>query len=164
MTEQNLREHFINKLFDYICDNNPDLLVLLEEDVAITCFLTDKVDGIMETIKAHATEPLYGLEERCMDLLTKDLRPSKYHYILHVLEQEFTATHKTMQENGVLKYEAINLVSYCDHLFEAMHFNERNEDNRLLYYGVAGAISQYLDLSAGEWESVELWDTTVSRQ
>jgi hypothetical protein len=155
MSEENLREHFIGKLFDYICENNPDLLVLLEEDIAIGCFLTDKVDGIMKIICEHADEPLYVLEERCMEQLTKDLRPSKYHYILHVLEQEFGPAHTQMRESGVLKFEVINLVSYCDHVFEAMRFSEANEDNRLLYYGIAGAISQYLDLPAGEWERSE---------
>jgi hypothetical protein len=163
MSEENLREYFIGKLFDYICENNPDLLVLLEEDIAIGCFLTDKVDGIMDTIREHAGEPLYALEERCMELLTKDLRPSKYNYIMHVLEQEFGPTHNIMQESGVLKFEVINLVSYCDHLFEAMHFSEANEDNQLLFYGVAGAISQYLDLPLGEGERSEQWGTTVIR-
>lgn len=162
MSEENLREHFIGKLFDYICENNPDLLVLLEEDIAIGCFLTDKVDSIMDTVREHVEEPLYALEERCMELLTKDLRPSKYHYILHVLEQEFSSAYKLMQESSVLKFEVINLVSYCDHVFEAMHFTEANEGNRLLYYGIAGAISQYLDLPAAEWETREQWGTKVN--
>lgn len=163
MNVNTLHDHFIHKLFDYVCDNNPDLLVRLEDDFAITTYLTDKVAVIKETIQQYCTKPLYLLEEICMDLLTKDLRPSKYLYITHVLEYEFSSAYLYLKRVGTIKYEVINLISYCDHVFDSMNFSEATEDSRLLYYGIAGAVSQYFDQSVSETETSEQWDTTVSK-
>lgn len=161
--ENALRESLLRKLLDYITDNNPDLLMQLEEQTVLPDYLVQKVDGINKIMSQYQHEPLYLQEERGINLLTKDLRPSKYNYICRLLEEEFSATHRQLQNAGILKYEAINLVAYCQELFEALHFNEWNEDNRLLYYSIAGAVSEYFDRSISAGENSASWAITASK-
>ena len=158
-----LQERLTYKLFEYICDNNPDLLFQLEEERRVTPYLKEKVAGLAPTISSHATDPEYILEERCLLLLTQDLRPSKYNYICRVLEEEFPATRRKLIEGGTMKCEVVNIISHCQELFEAMHFSERNEENRLLYYAVAGSISEYFDDEPKAGERVDVWHTTAGK-
>lgn len=158
-----LHEHLVHKLFDYICDNNPDLLMQLEEGRALTSYLKGKVESISQLLDQYKNDPPYLLEERCMTMLTKDLRPSKYNYICRVLEEEFGTTYRQLKESGILKYEAINLVGYCNEVFESVHFSEQNEESRLLYYGIAGAISEYFDRTISEKENRGSWVTTANK-
>lgn len=159
-----LQERLRLKLFEYICDNNPDLLFQLEEEQRVTPYLKEKVAGIDIVITAHATEPDYFLEERCLLLLTNDLKPSRYNFIRRVLEEEFSEIFQQLIESGTVKYEAVNLTHHCNDLFEAMHFNDIKEENRLLYYAVAGAISEYFDKAASAGERRETWVTTAGRK
>lgn len=163
MASSSLQERLIYKLFDYICDNNPDLLFQLEEERRVTPYLHEKIAGIDTMIKAHTSEPEYILEERCMLALTNDLRPSKYNYIREVLEEEFSATYRLLIEAGTLKYEAVNLIRFCQELFDAMHFSETREHSKLLYYAIAGAISEYFDKSLVAEEGKIPWHTTAGK-
>lgn len=163
MDTTTLQERLTYKLFKYICDNNPDLLFQLEEERRVTSYLKEKIAGLTPMISDHATEPEYILEERSLLLLTGDLRPSRYNYICRVLEEEFPATHRKLIEAGTLKYEAVNIIYHCAELFEAMHFSERNEESRLLYYAVAGSISEYFDDALKSGERVEVWHTTAGK-
>jgi hypothetical protein len=79
-----MQEILINKLLEYIRDNNPDILFALEAEVAVTTWLSEKVsivDMLIIQLKKQQ-QPDYEIEEICMDIITKDLRPSKYNYIL----------------------------------------------------------------------------------
>ena len=141
-----MEEILIKKLHDYIRENNPDILVQLEEEKKVTEYLSDRiklVDGLLQ--QAGTKQPSYIIEEACMDILTEDLRPSKYHYICAILEEEFEATYRRLQNSGTLQFEIINLVKYCQPLFDAVGFTLENEDSRELQYSVTGAIAEYLE-------------------
>ena len=141
-----MQDILIKKLHDYIRENNPDILVQLEEEKKVTEYLSDKiklVDGLLH--ESDSTQPAYIIEEACMDILTEDLRPSKYHYICGILEEEFEAAYSRLQNSGTLQFEVINLVKYCQPLFDAVGFTLKNEDSRELKYSVTGAIAEYLE-------------------
>ena len=129
-----MEEIVINKLREYIRENNPDLLLKLERENKVAEYLQDKVSGIDITAG----------EEISMDQLTEDLRPSKYNYILSLLEDEFPKEYETFLENNVLLKEAVNMVFYCEPLLEEYHFSNNDDDN-FLRYAVTGSIKEYLD-------------------
>lgn len=141
-----MQELLTNKLHQYIGENNPDLLIVLEEKNETTSFLNSKIQSIDNLIVelAKDNKPEYIIEETCMDALTKDLRPGKYNYIKNILEQEFEYAFYNFQKSGVLLYEIINIISYSKDVFAAFDFTEENEDCRLLRYAVTGLISEYL--------------------
>ncbi|MDQ3681604.1 MAG: DUF1896 domain-containing protein [Bacteroidota bacterium] len=138
----------INKLHEYIRENNPDLLMLLEEEGRLSEYLSDKVNTVSIVINQTDKElPAYIIEEKCMDVLTRDLRPSKFNYISSVIEEEFGATYRQLQESGTQKFEVINLINKCKPVFDNVNFSEENEDNRFLRYVIIGTISEYLEES-----------------
>ena len=141
-----MQELLKNKLHQYISENNPDLLLSLQEKNKTTSYISDKVSEISALINelSTANTPAYIVEEVCMDALTKDLRPSKYNYISNILEEEFEFAYLQFQKSGTLLYEVLNLINQCEPCFEALGFIEENEDKRELHYAVAGTIDKYL--------------------
>ena len=141
-----MQDILINKLHQYLRENNPDVLLQLEEEGKVTEYLSNKiklVDALLQ--EADKKQPAYIIEEAYMDILTVDLRPSKYHYICGILEEEFEATYRRLQSSGTLQFEVINMIKYCLPLFDAIGFTLENEDSRELQYSVTGAIAEYLE-------------------
>ncbi len=142
-----MQDILINKLHNYIRGNNPDLLIALEESGDVTQNLTDKVNTVSDLSQQLQKEkkPDYIIEEICMEALTRDLRPSKYNYIISILEEEFETDYRLLHKSGTITYEVINMIAYCKPVFEATGFTEENEHNRQLRYAITGTISAYIE-------------------
>ena len=141
-----MKKVLINKLHEYIRENNPDLLFQLEEDKKVTEYLSDKISTVSALIKQTENgKPAYIIEDACMDVLTQDLRPSKFNYISNLLQEEFESIYNQIQESGTLKFEVINLVNQCQSVFHDLKFSEENEGNQFLRYAILGTISEYLE-------------------
>ena len=141
-----MQEILINKLHQYIRENNPDLLLQLEEDGKVTEYLSHKISTVDALLnQTDKEQPAYIIEEACMDILTQDLRPSKFNYISAILEEEFDTAYRQLQKSGTLQFEIINLVKYCQPFFDALGFTDENEDSRELQYTITGAIGEYLE-------------------
>lgn len=146
-----MQDILINKLHEYIRENNPDVLMQLEQDGKVTEYLTNKISSVNALMnQVEKGQPAYIIEDACMDVLTQDLRPSKFNYISSVLEEEFEATYQQLQESGTLKFEVINLINQCQSVFEDLNFSEANEDNQFLRYAITGAVSEYLEKVTSE--------------
>lgn len=141
-----MQQTLINKLHEYIRENNPDLLFQLEEDKKVTEYLSDKISTVSALIiQKENGKPAYIIEDACMDVLTQDLRPSKFNYISNLLQEEFESTYNQIQESGTLKFEVINLVNQCQSVFADLKFSEENEGNQFLRYAILGTIGEYLE-------------------
>lgn len=142
-----MKETLISKLLEYVRDNNPDLLFTLEAEDKLRLWLYSKVDSVEPLWKQMQADkqPAYIIEESCLGELTKELRPSRYNYILNLLEQEFEKDYQWLQQSDLLQHEVVNMISHCDAVFNDLKFSEANEDNRFIYYAIAGAVSKYLD-------------------
>ena len=147
-----MHDILIDKLHRYIQENNPDLLLQLEEDGKVTEYLSDKISALDELLNQLEGQPVYIIEEACMKALTQDLRPSKYDYICNILEEEFETVYQRLHELGTLKFEVINLIGECQTVFDELTFTEQNEDWQLRYT-IIGAISECLE-SNGGYENV----------
>ena len=141
-----MKRLLIEKLHNYISENNPDLLLQLQEDSKVTDYLINKIGTVDALLKQlDKSQPAYIIEDACMDVLTQDLKPSRYNYISIILEEEFENHHLQLKESGTLQFETINLINYCQSTFEDLVFNEENESNRFLRYAIIGCISEYLE-------------------
>ena len=141
-----MKQRLKEKLLSYLVHNNPDLMIRLQEGNSVSEYLEGKVNSIMQTAE-HLFEggkPLYQIEEWCMNEMTADLKPSRYRYILSVIEEEFPKEYERMRENGTLTYEALNMTKACRDIFEEFDFKIENEDNRHLRYAIIGQIHDYL--------------------
>ena len=151
-----MQQALITKLHEYIRENNPDLLFQLEEDGKVTEYLSDKISTVSALIKQTENgKPAYIIEDACMDVLTQDLRPSKFNYISNLLQEEFESTYNQLQETGAIKFEVINLINQCQSVFEDLNFSNENEDNQFLRYAIIGSISEYLEGVTSENENVK---------
>ena len=141
-----MQQILANKNYEYIRQNNPDVLIPLEENGKVTEYLNEKVDSVKDLLQQlqDANTPAYIIEDVCMEALTKDLKPSKFNYICAILEEDFEAVYQQLQNSGTLQYEVINLIASCKPALESFEFTEETKDNRHLRYAVTGAISDYL--------------------
>lgn len=142
-----MKEVLIKRLYSFIVENNPDLLVMLQDSRRISAYLEGKVKQVTALITQleDAGQPSYAIEEKCMDTLTADLRPSRFHYLRAVLEEEFEATYYRIKESGTLTYEIINIMEMCKEVFEHFGFCEENARDRHLHYAITGTISEYFE-------------------
>ncbi len=90
-------------------------------------------------------QPEYAFEETCLQEITKDLRPSRYNYILHILEEEFETNYKQLLQSGLLQHEVVNMISFCNSTFDDLVFAEENEDNQFIRYAIICTVSEYLE-------------------
>jgi len=141
-----MQEILIKKLLLYIQENNPELLLQLEEESGVTDYLLSKV-GMVDCLLngKDQGQPAYILETACMDILTQDLKPSRYRYICKILEEEFENCYDGLEDTGLKKFEAINLLHFCRTVFDDFGFDEESENNRFLRYLIAGSISEYFN-------------------
>ena len=141
-----MQAQLIRKLHDYIRENNPDLLITLQEENRVTDYLHESVasvDELMNQLLAESKAPSV-IEELCMDELTRLLKPSRFNYIKEILETEFLKDFERLESNGLLTTELINLTSACDAVFDELQFSIENEDDRTLRYAIMGAVYEYL--------------------
>lgn len=136
-----------DKLWAYIVHNNPDLLFKLQENQSVTAYLEEKVSGIRPMIDQLLTEsnPSYVIEEQCLDVLTHNLRPSRYIYIRSVLEEDFPTDYARLLQAGTLTYEVINMLEACKDILDELQFSEENQEERHIRYAVIGQIHGYLN-------------------
>jgi Domain of unknown function (DUF1896) len=156
----------INNLYSFIKTNNPDVLMELEETGSLTKYLSDKVstaDTLLEQLEKER-KPLYIIEELCMNFLTGDLKPSRYNYIHHILEEEFAINYNQFMESGLLLYEISNMIKYCQSVFADLNFSIENEGNRFLHYAITGVIKEYLGNVMSENVSDELQQSTKAER
>ena len=141
-----MHQALVNKLHEYIRENNPDLLLQLEGDKRVAEYLTNKINTVSVLLNQTTNiEPTYNIEFACMDLLTQDLRPSKFKYMSNLLQEEFELTYQKLQENGTLKVVIISLIQQCQSLFEDLNFSCKNEDNQFIRYVIVRAIRENLE-------------------
>ncbi|RKR80689.1 uncharacterized protein DUF1896 [Mucilaginibacter gracilis] len=140
-----MEEELLKKLHSFIIENNPDLLVQLYDNRMMAAYLEDKLKLAVPLITqlSDAGKPAAVIEEQCMNRLTADLRPSRFHYIREVLEDEFEPVYYRLVESGTLTYEIISLLEDCNLVFDDFGFSEDNENNRGLRRQIIRAISDY---------------------
>ena len=142
-----MKEILIAKLLEYIRDNNPDLLFALEAEDKLRSWLYDKVysaESLIQQLR-NDDQPDYIIEETCLNDITRDLRPSRYNYVLNILEKEFERDYQQLFQSGLLQHEVMNMISYCNSTFDDLRFVEENEDNQFISYAITGAVSEYLE-------------------
>jgi hypothetical protein len=134
------------KLWFYIIHNNPDLMFTLQEDYSVLDYLNKKIDGVKSILDDMLSDgtPKYIIEEICLNVLTEDLKPSRFLYMRSLLSDEFEKTYSAFQESGILTYEVINLMESCRPIFETIGFTKENEEDSTLRNALIGQIADYV--------------------
>lgn len=144
-----MQEKLIKKLHDYIRDNNPDLLLMLEEENRVMEYLHENVastNGLINQL-LDDKKPSSVIEEHCMEEMTRQLSPSRYNYLKALLDDEFPNEFERFNHAGILQTEIINLITVCDPVFHELDFSEENENDRYLRYALTGAVHEYFKVN-----------------
>ena len=150
-----MKKRLMKRLHEYLRENNPDLLLRLEESKQIAQYLNDKINSVGGIIRqTDSKQPAHTIENACMEVLTGDLRPSKYNYIANILKEEFAVIYQQLQASGRFKSEVINLCRQCQSVFEDLNFSEENEENLFTRYAIIVTIKEYFEDVAGENKNV----------
>lgn len=133
------------KLWAYIVHNNPELMFNLQDEYKVTQYLEEKVSAVMPTAMKllEAGKDGYAIHELCINEMTAELKPSRYHYIADIMSDEFRHDYERLRESGMLTYETVNLVEYCNETFDALKFNEQNIRDKVLREQIIGKICSY---------------------
>ncbi|WP_394776331.1 DUF1896 family protein [Flavobacterium sp.] len=134
------------KLCFYIIHNNPDLMFTLQEDYSVLDYLNEKISSVKSILDDMLSDgtPQYIIEEICLNVLTEDLKPSRFLYIRSLLLDEFEKTYAAFQESGILTYEVMNLMESCRPIFETIGFTKENEEDSNLRNALIGQIADYV--------------------
>lgn len=134
------------KLWLYIIHNNPYLMFTLQEDYSVLDYLNEKISSVKSILEDMLSDgtPKYIIEEICLNVLTEDLKPSRFLYIRSLLSDEFEKTYTAFQESGILTFEVINLMENCRPIFETIGFTKENEEDPTLRNALIGQIADYV--------------------
>lgn len=141
-----MQEILLHRLHDYMRHCNPDQLIRLQAQGKVTEYLTDKVkliDPLLNEMLLATASPL-AIEEVCMNVLTEDLKPSKYLYIQEILLEFFGATYVQWQRDNILLYEIINILDGCASVLRYWHLPEEHPENLLRRHAVEHYIREYI--------------------
>ncbi len=122
------------KLWSFIVHNNPDLMFNLQDEYKVTEYLEAKVSAVMPKVMKHLEEGKegYAILELCMNEITADLKPSRFHYIAAIIKDEFPGDYVRLREAGQLSYQTVLLVDSCKATFDAFNFCEENKTDPVL--------------------------------
>jgi len=133
------------QLRQYIEENYPEMVHQLNPDIPFSTFLSDQIDLItplMDELMAQGS-PTDEIQNLCFKELIKDFPPSKYRYILDVIEEEFPGEYESFSNLGILKFTVMNIMDKCEEAFEAFDFSEETLDDRFMRYQIIAEINMY---------------------
>lgn len=135
------------KLWLYIIHNNPDLMFTLQEEYGVLDYLNEKINGVKSILEDMLSDgtPYYIIEEICLNVLTEDLKPSRFIYICSLLSDEFEKNYASFHESGILTCEVVNIMESCRPIFETIGFTTENEEDPTLRNALIGQIADYLN-------------------
>ena len=142
-----MRDTLKKKLWTYLAESNPELVISLQESQSVDSYLEDQLDGIqgIQDEMLEQQQPAYIIEEACLNTLTQSMGPSRFLLLKSILEEEFPETHLQLEQAGILAYETLNLMGECREIFEHFGLTEDNQDDRMLRNAITGQISDYLN-------------------
>ena len=134
------------KLWDYIIHNNPDLMFILQEKYGVADYLNEKVNGVLALVDELLSDsiPSEIIEEICINVLTEDLKPSRFIYLRSLLSEEFKEVCNQFIEAGSLTSEVINLLETCKQIFDIIGFTKDNKNDPGLRTALINHITDYL--------------------
>jgi len=132
------------KLKNFLQQNRPDILVMLQQDGSTGIYLDQKINSLLDMPEKLLVDgrPPYIMVELCIAALTADLENSHFEYLSELLDTEFPAVSDTFRINGLLTYELLNLLEECRPLFDQLGFNE---EDSMLRYAITGTIQAYAE-------------------
>lgn len=141
-----MQDRILQRLNSYIIEDHPDLVFRLNNSGGIGRWLTERVaqaGPLIEELKAAGKSEGF-IEEAALNAITKGLRPSRFHYIAQLLEEDFAFQYYQMRESGVLSAFIIRIIGCCNVHFDQNGFCEEYESNPRIRKAIKAVLAQEL--------------------
>ncbi|HWB27702.1 MAG TPA: DUF1896 family protein [Chitinophagaceae bacterium] len=128
------------KLRNYLAVHYPGMLLSLAEEGKEEAFIREQVESISGEMDAMLAggAPAYEVEVACMDILIASLPPSKYDYVLDILEEDFPEKLSAFESSGITLYEICNIIAACGELLEGF-----DEEDEAIHEAVLTVVANY---------------------
>jgi hypothetical protein len=137
-----MQEILIQKFHHHLKENHPELVIQLQEEARLPAYLKDAIlsveDLINDLLKRNVDRR--EVEDVCLETLIQSLPPSRFNYLQSVLQNEFEEQYESFRRVGISIPELLNLITYCDPVFEGLGFSE---EDRHLRYAIIGTVDDY---------------------
>ena len=135
------------KLWEYIIHNNPELMYKLQEQYGVSKYLEEKVKSVLALADEMVLECIPGeiIEEICLNVLTAELRPSRFTYLRSLLLEEFKDIYVDFINSNTLTYEVLKLMGACSELFETNNFTAGSNTDPNFKNTLIPKITDYLN-------------------
>ncbi|RPD43139.1 hypothetical protein [Chitinophaga barathri] len=145
-----MQELLTQRLHTYLVDHSPEIVSSLQQTGGYTDYLHGKVDSVDHLLASLLARemPAYEIEEQCMAQMISELGPSRFRYVLDILEEDFSDYLTQFTHSGVRIHAVMSLLTVCGEEFDRFGFSFETQDNRLLRYSIVGAISEYISAEA----------------
>jgi hypothetical protein len=130
----------------FLRENYPEVILLFSDRAALPQYLEDRaswIEPVMDGLMDQGTDE-QQIIDTCIREITASFGPSKYHYLLGVLEVEFPEEYELLQDEGRLKTEVTAMIVACLPAFDAFDFNDENQDDHFLRHMVIAELHDYL--------------------
>lgn len=134
------------KLWAYIVHSNPDLMFDLQESYSVTQYLEEKVSVVLPRAAELLSEgrPYNAVIEICLDILTDELKPSRFLFVRSVFREEFPSEYKTFSEEGETTFETLQIMEAAKEAFETFGFDNETIKDLRFRHALIAIIHDYL--------------------
>lgn len=137
------------RLWKYIIKQNPELMFSLQEDYAAVPYINEKINSIKSQLKTWEKigYPEPSIHLLAMEVLTSDLKPSRFQFISNILKNKFPVHYNQYKSQGILAYKTISLVELCKEAFDSIRFSEAHFNSKRFKEAISGIIRKQILLN-----------------
>lgn len=139
-----MQEILLPKFHQYLQAHYPERVLALQETQGLMSYLTTTVQSVelLAEELVHRNVPPGEIEHQCWALLLETLPPSRFDYLSEIVESEFAEQYARLEQQGMLTMELVNLITFCDPVFEGLG---PDEEDRYLRYAIMGTVHEYFE-------------------
>ena len=159
----NMESQLKERLWKFIIEQNPELMFSLQENYAVEPYLNEKINSIKPQLVnwKRIGYPESSIDLLAMEVLTSDLKPSRFHFISNILKNKFPMHYSQYKSQGILTYKTISLVELCQVAFDSIRFSEAHFNSKRFKEAISGIIRKQILLNTYHQSMLDLTENNV---
>jgi len=141
-----MKDRLRELLFEYITRQAPELLIKGRTKDQLDRLLSGSIEQVSRIGEQLLTKglPVARIEIVCSDLLTRSLRPSRYHYIAGILATYQPGPYARWREMGTLTLQVSRLIDLCEPTFSKFAFRPATAADEVLRLAICEIVETYV--------------------
>ena len=145
-----MKEQLRELLFEFLTRQAPEVIINNGAKSKLDSLLSEtveQVEGIGERLisKGIAGDKVVLI---CLELITRQYKPSKYHYIAAILQQLQPSPYMLWREKGILTLQVSKLIVLCEPAFKDHGFRPATANDQNLRLVISSIVQTYASSTA----------------